>query len=587
MAFSNAPDATSAAADDAAYTAPEPAISYSRGLTGNYLSGRFAANTGDYEHANLYLTRTLRMDPDNLGIAGYAYRMKLITGELNQAEELAQKLYAADDEASSPEIMVLLSALKKGDYSYAETVLAEFERQGFNQVVVPLIEAWVKVGQGKLESAFTVDDMIGQVAEFAPFLYYQAALINDMAGYESVALSQYEKALENSATMPHRVVTVLGNLYERRAEWDKADALYARFNKERSETSLPVESHGWMRERGQLPERLISNAQQGVAEIFFSIANILHHENLNEEALIYVQEALYLHPRFDAANLMLGTVQEKLGDHADALETYAKLLPGTPYHLKAQLRSAYVLHEQGEVNGSLEALARLAALDEPEFAYQVNLARGDILMREKRFAEAMDTYTQAIGDNALGQDQWPVLYARGISAERSGNWDMAERDFLKALELEPNQPDVMNYLGYSWLTQKMRMDEAREMIAKAVRARPTDAHIIDSMGWALYVMGEYPESAKYLERAVELMPTDPTVNEHLGDVYWQLGRKTEARFQWQRAVIFGAEDDQLTAINQKLKDGMEVAEGVEAIDGSKPQQRADITSDLAKQPTKP
>ncbi|MGB1539472.1 MAG: tetratricopeptide repeat protein [Rickettsiales bacterium] len=551
-------------------------VQYSRGAAGNYLSGRFAANNGDFDYASLYLSRTLRQDPQNAEIAGYAYRMSLITGEMNEAVELARSLYEANDEASNPEIMVFLSEIRQGEYKKAEEVLARFPARGFNVVVLPLLESWLHYAEGRLRKPVEMDGVLRKVAEFAPFVYYQTALINDLAGFEHKAVKQYEQALEFSEHMPHRVVEVLGNLYTRMGMWDKAKALYARYEKENPNSLLDLPDVDALQASQRTPERVIANAKEGIAEIFFSTASILHNENLNEEALIYVQQVLFLNPHLQAAQLMRGTVLERLERYAEALQAFESLERGTPYYFKGQLRRAYTLNAMGHQQRALELLGELARVL-PE-QYQVYLTRGDLLMRDKQYAEAVKAYTEAL--ERIGQiavQHWPIYYARGICAERSDNWELAEADFLKALELQPDQPDVMNYLGYSWLTQKQHVAEAKEMIAKAMEARPMDAHIIDSLGWAHYLIGDYEVALNHLERAIEIMPTDPTVNEHLGDVYWRLGRRNEARFQWQRSIIFGAEEGQAQELKEKLAEGLPPADPLKTANGVlADRQRADV-----------
>ncbi len=140
--------------------------------------------------------------------------------------------------------------------------------------------------------------------------------------------------------------------------------------------------------------------------------------------------------------------------------------------------------------------------------------------------------------NAGIANDWPVLFARGACLERLGKWALAEKDLRRALELKPDQPDVLNYLGYGWMERRLNLADARAMIEKAVKARPDDAEIVDSMGWALYLQGDFQHATEYLEKAVELLPGDATVNDHLGDVYWRLGHKTEARYQWERSLSF-------------------------------------------------
>jgi len=160
----------------------------------------------------------------------------------------------------------------------------------------------------------------------------------------------------------------------------------------------------------------------------------------------------------------------------------------------------------------------------------------------------------------IGQPErrhWFLFYVRGIAYERSGRWEEAERDFRKALELEPDQPNVLNYLGYSLVEKGIKLDEALEMIRKAVEKRPNDGYITDSLGWALYRLGRYEEAVEPMERAVELTPLDPVINDHLGDVYWMVGRKREARFQWKRALSFGPDEKDAARIRRKLEVGLD------------------------------
>jgi tetratricopeptide (TPR) repeat protein len=185
------------------------------------------------------------------------------------------------------------------------------------------------------------------------------------------------------------------------------------------------------------------------------------------------------------------------------------------------------------------------------------LALGNILRDRKHYAECADAYSKAIDliPNPT-KPTWTVFYFRGICFERSKQWAKAEGDLKKALELYPEQPHVLNYLGYSWIDQGVNLDEGMRLIKRAVEQRPDDGYIVDSLGWAYYRIGKYDEAVKNLERAAELKPMDPTINDHLGDVYWKVGRKLEATFQWTHARDLKPEPDELAKIEAKLKDGM-------------------------------
>jgi len=184
--------------------------------------------------------------------------------------------------------------------------------------------------------------------------------------------------------------------------------------------------------------------------------------------------------------------------------------------------------------------------------------QGDVLRGMKRFSEAVTAYDQAVArvPNPT-RVNWPLFYDRGIALERAHNWPRAEADFNKALELAPDQPYVLNYLGYSWTEQGHNLDRAHQMIARAVEQRPNDGSILDSLGWVVLRQGDVGSAVKYLERAVELEPEDATVNGHLGDAYWAAGRKVEAQYQWRRALNLKPEPEDAQKFEQKLRDAAE------------------------------
>ena len=211
------------------------------------------------------------------------------------------------------------------------------------------------------------------------------------------------------------------------------------------------------------------------------------------------------------------------------------------FHI-AELSRATALYDADRVEAAIETLKQLAETHGHLSVVHANL--GDLLRREKRFEEAIAPYNRAIDINqANNDDRWFVLYTRGIVHERTGQWPAAEADFRAALEINPDQAQVLNYLGYSLVEKQIKLDEALEMIEEAVEASPDSGYIVDSLGWVLYRLGRYDEAVGHMERAVELMPVDPVVNDHLGDVYWAVGREREARFQWMRALSFVDPED--------------------------------------------
>ncbi len=205
-----------------------------------------------------------------------------------------------------------------------------------------------------------------------------------------------------------------------------------------------------------------------------------------------------------------------------------------------------------------DSLARLQAIakDFPTVA-EVQAAIGNLLRRDQKFAESVVAYDKALqlSTDAAAQD-WTIYYGRGIALERTKQWVRAEADFKRALAINPDQPDVLNYLGYSWIDRGENQNEARRLIELAYSKSTENGFIVDSLGWAMYLAGDYSGAVTYLEKAVELEPGDPTLNDHLGDAYWKIGRKNEARFQWRHALTMKPEDKEKTKIQAKIEQGL-------------------------------
>ncbi|MEM7613562.1 MAG: tetratricopeptide repeat protein, partial [Pseudomonadota bacterium] len=316
----------------------------------------------------------------------------------------------------------------------------------------------------------------------------------------------------------------------------------------------------------------ITTAAQGAASVFSILAGALTREQAERLGLVYARLATHIRPSYDEVTTLIGDVLTDQGQFDLAAEAFEEVAATSAWYVTAEVGRADALSSADRVDEAIEVLSNLARVKPDNMS--VITALGDMMRREDNFSGAAEVYDQAINliDVATPSD-WRLFYVRGIAHERTDQWPKAEADFRRALELNPDQPHVLNYLGYSMVELHQNLEEALDMIERAVAQRPNDGYITDSLGWVLYRLGRYEEAVAPMERAVELLPVDPILNDHLGDVLWKVGRQNEAVFQWKRALSFEPEDEDLERIRRKLEVGLDVVLAEEA-EGEAPAETA-------------
>ncbi|MEM8878881.1 MAG: tetratricopeptide repeat protein, partial [Pseudomonadota bacterium] len=278
----------------------------------------------------------------------------------------------------------------------------------------------------------------------------------------------------------------------------------------------------------------------------------------DETSVLFYQLTLMLAPNHAGALLGLGSHLMAVDDYDAAIETFERVPEGTEDRVSADLNRARAMNE---LEMTEEALKLVAEVAEANPGQEVFFTEASILHGHKDYLRAADAYTRAIANaGEIAESDWYLFYYRGMVRERGKRWPDAERDFKRALELNSEQPYVLNYLGYTWIDMGINLEQALEMVRKAVALRPQDGDITDSLGWAYYRLGDYEEAVKYLERAVELRPEEPVIHDHLGDAYWKVGRKREARFQWAHARDLDPDPDVLSSVLEKLANGLKEEE---------------------------
>jgi len=468
---------------------------------------------------------------------------------------LARRVIAVNKKAPIADILLAVDDFKNGRYAETEERLAAAPKNGINIYIGPTLRAWARVGLGKSvkESVKALKGLDKKNGSQALHDLHHA-LINDVAGNAKAAKKKFKEAIKGQGGLSLRLAQLFGSLLERMGEIGEAKDLYQKYLDEHPNSRIL--GHAKKRvDRGGTPPREVATAIDGAAESLFGIASSLSQQNISEMALVLGRMALHLKPNFPVMRILIADILESDGRLKIANQLYESIDPSSPFSWPARMGYAANLDELDQTNRAIKQLRAMAAAEADQVEPLINL--GNILSRRERFKEAVKAYDQALSRiSEYKTKHWSIFYSRGIALERSKQWPRAEADFLKALEFKPDQPFVLNYLGYSWVDQGMNLDRANEMIRKAVKLRPTDGYIVDSLGWVLYRLGDYDEAVIEMERAVELRPQDPVINDHLGDAYWKVGRMQEARFQWRRALSLDPEPELRGAIDIKFKKGL-------------------------------
>jgi len=539
------------------------------GLAGPYLAGRDAFSMFDYGRAAPFLKQAFDRDATNVAVGESAILAEIALGQVPSAVPLARRLRDGGDDNQIVNLVILADLAQRGDFAGAIADLDAGHSAG--PLVDDLFRAWSLVGQGQMTEALAVFDKVSQAEGLQSFgLYHKAIALASVGDFEGA-----DKILSGEAAGPMRATRqvvlahaeVLSQLERNAAAIELVEKVVG------NATDPALEAVRQRLKAGEtLPFDLIATPADGIAEVFFTVAGVLNSGQGDLNVLTFTRLAEHLRPGYVAAILLGASVLEAQGQYDLATEAYNAIAKDDPAYLSAELGRVEALVAADRMDAAIEALQQLAK-DRPNEAV-VWSTLGDKYRRQEKFAEAISAYDKAIAAlPTAGPGQWVVYYARGICLEREKKWPEAEADFRKALELSPDQPQVLNYMGYSFLEMKTNLDEALSMIERAVAARPEDGYIVDSLGWGLFRLGRYDEAVEKMERAVELTPVDPIVNDHLGDVYWAVGRHREAEFQWKRALSFEpATEEEAARIRRKLEVGLDAvlaAEGAEPLTVSK------------------
>jgi tetratricopeptide (TPR) repeat protein len=547
------PAALSARAQAPATFAQAPASFARSSTSGSYLAARHAGGQRDAAAAAAYYRAALRGDPRNTELLGRTFLAVLANGDVDEAIKLAERVLQTDKTDRVAHLVLGVRSIKQKQYPLARRELAQSIRGPITDLAATLLSAWTLASPGEARLATDSIDKLTGAEWYAIFKDLHAALILDLTALKKDAPRRFERAYKNDPTAL-RVVQAYASFLSRQGNSAEALKVLASFEEALPRHPLIAEATSEIKAGKKLP-LLIDSPQAGAAEVLYGLGAALGRRGGEDLGLIYLQLALYLAPSHSLALLSLGDLYEALKNPELANKTYERVPISSPLQRNAQIQMAMNLDTLERTDEAKASLEKLIAAHPGDL--EAIMALGNVLRGRKQFAECADVYSKGIETIAKPEkSNWVIYYFRGICYERAKQWLKAEGDLKKALVLFPEQPHVLNYLGYSWIDQGVNLDEGMRMIKRAVEQRADDGYIVDSLGWAHYRLGNIEEAVKQLERAVELKPEDPTINDHLGDAYWRVGRMLEARFQWSHARDLKPEPDDLVKIEEKLKFGL-------------------------------
>jgi len=524
-------------------TPAEPA-----GVFGPYLTGRFAQSETDTRIAADTMLAALRRDPNAPELVTRAFLASLLDGRAD-AQRLARQL--PDNQAA--QLLLVGAEVQAGRYERAEQMVRALPRQGPTAILGPIMLAWVQQGRGQTDQAMATLRPLAESGRLRGIHALHLALIADVAGRNRDAERYARMALAESPDRSLRLLQLAGGILARNGA--EADGLRLMEGLGRGMTDYALAARTTAGRQALIAGRGVASPAEGIAEAQLALAAALRGQGAGEAGLILARLSLRLRPNFAPTLLLVAEHYAEGRNPETAFAVLGGVAANDPLAQVVALRQAALLNRMDRV-AEAEAALRAVAAALPD-APQPHARLGDIFRTRSRFPESAAAYDSALARIATPQaSDWTLFYARGIAHERSDRWPQAETDFQRALQLSPEQPYVLNYLAYTWVEMGRNLAEARRMLERAVELRPNDGNIVDSLGWALFKLGDIPGAVRWLERAVELEPRNSVINDHLGDAYWAAGRRSEARFQWQRALATEPEAPEIPKIEAKLRDGL-------------------------------
>jgi tetratricopeptide (TPR) repeat protein len=518
-----------------------------RTLSGDYLSSIFAQRHHDWKKAGEYLSNVMRQTPDEPSLPKRAMVLSMGAGDIPQALALAQKISANDKDVSPlAELFLAVGDLQTKNYKSAQEHIRKMPPGSLSDFIMPMLNSWVDAANG----IYNVEALSTNTIHL-----HHAVMVTDFLKQKMDTDAALKKVV-NGQTLTLEDLERIANIYAHINEHEAALEIYKKVLEQWPDhPSIGKKIQAMEAGQKMDPVMTVKSAEEGVAATLYDMANLLYREYADDSARVFARMALYLKPSLTDGRLLLAAIDARNNRYEEAIASYNMIAPNDEYFLESRRRAADLMDESGATD---RALAAFDTLVKEHNDLESLIRIGDIYRRQENFPKAIEVYNEAASrlGGAISKEYWNLLYVRGISYERAGQWDKAEADLKASLVYQPDHPFVLNYLAYAWADQGINLTEALNLLLKAQNLQPEDGYIADSLGWVYYRMDRVDEGLPHLEKAVQLLPYDPVINDHLGDAYWHAGRKREARFQWQRAGNFSKDETLAGQINDKLANGL-------------------------------
>ena len=529
---------------------------------GSFLSSKFARSITDIDKAAYYAQYSYNQNSASNGLGIIALEALLANGQVKEAIPIGIKISNQVPEISLAQYVKVLDSLDSNNFNEALELLLKVSPNGIDTYILPILQTWAAAGSNQQTGGLQIIEDQAERGVLEPIYDYHSALINEFIGNNEAAKTNYSNIIIKSNNANAQIYLSAALFFQRNDHKELFDQTISKL-----ERIKPYSNELFLLKNSPVfPGKKINNVRDGIAEIFLNSAEILFNEGLDRQALIYGQISLYLSPNLDRASYLLGNIFRSINNNERAIKYFKKIKDKSSISHDAKITYAETIFDMEGIDNAFIILSKQHKL----YPENINFSRSiaELFYKADNFDKSIEYYDSIFSKiEKIEFKHWPLFYSSGIALERGKKWERAEKQFLMALKFVPDNPQVLNYLGYSWIDKGININKAMDMIVKAAEQRPNDGYIIDSLGWAFYQIGEYKEAVINLEKAVELT-SDSIIIDHLGDALFYSGRKIEAVFQWKRALEFEPTEEIINKIKKKIEGIIIPKPGINA--GSKP-----------------